>query len=274
MLFSLVVQQFTIPFLQLKAVPSLCSKIYGMILQLGSLKSKMRTNLMELTKQNLPYKGLSLNMTLRLERKQKEADGFRSDPRCVSSAAWYISDKTPEFSPRAATATSDLEFSLDLSCWTPWLGCLMYACLWSSQDKVLIKTSTIHGGNSLVVQWLRLCILTVEGLGSTPGGELRSHKLCDVAKKKTEKRKHQPTQDFSSGNRHPKFSCCTTSTEVSAPSLCWPQDPSCASQTPHWAPVLPGGRVLQWQQHHHWRKPSYDTVTLSLHVVYKTVIYF
>ena len=196
MLFSLVVQQFTIPFLQLKAVPSLCSKIYGMILQLGSLKSKMRTNLMELTKQNLPYKGLSLNMTLRLERKQKEADGFRSDPRCVSSAAWYISDKTPEFSPRAATATSDLEFSLDLSCWTPWLGCLMYACLWSSQDKVLIKTSTIHGGNSLVVQWLRLCILTVEGLGSTPGGELRSHKLCDVAKKKNRKKEAPANPGF------------------------------------------------------------------------------
>ena len=85
MLFSLAVQLFAISF-QLKAVPSLCSKIYGMILQLGSLKSKMRTNLMELTKQNLPFKGLSLIMTLRLERKQKEADGFRLRPTlCIFS---------------------------------------------------------------------------------------------------------------------------------------------------------------------------------------------
>ena len=67
-----------------------------------------------------------------------------------------------------------------------------------------------------------------------------------------QKRKHQPARISFLETGTPSFhAVSSTSTEVSAPSLCWPQDPSCASQRPHWAPVLPGGRMLQWQQHYH-----------------------
>ena len=38
--------------------------------------------------------------------------------------------------------------------------------------------------NSMAAQWLGLCTFTAKGRGSIPGLELRSHKLCAVAKKK------------------------------------------------------------------------------------------
>ena len=46
-------------------------------------------------------------------------------------------------------------------------------------------------GNSLVVQWLGLCIFTAEGPGSIPGlvRELRSHKPCGMAKKNPPKQR-------------------------------------------------------------------------------------
>ena len=93
-------------------------------------------------------------------------------------------------------------------------------------------------------------------------------------KKKTEKKEAPDSQDFPPGNRYPKFSGCSTSTEVSAPSLCWPRT----------HPVLPklhtGPQFCQEAGYYSGSsittkvKPSYYIVTLLLHAVYKIVIYF
>ena len=46
-------------------------------------------------------------------------------------------------------------------------------------------------GNSLAVQWLGLCALAAEGLGSIPGQELRSHK---PSSQKKQNKKYPPPQ--------------------------------------------------------------------------------
>ena len=61
--------------------------------------------------------------------------------------------------------------------WRHWSG-------WRATEE-FIKTQVIHGA-SLVVQWLRLHIPNAGGTGSIPG-ELRSHLLKGMAKKKKKK---------------------------------------------------------------------------------------
>lgn len=51
-------------------------------------------------------------------------------------------------------------------------------------------TSTIHG-LPLAVQWFRLCSSKGGSLGSIPGGDLRSPRLCGVTKKKKRERERE-----------------------------------------------------------------------------------
>ena len=49
-------------------------------------------------------------------------------------------------------------------------------------------------GTSLAVQLLRLCALNAGGMGSIPGGELRSHRQHGVAKKTPENKQTKKTK--------------------------------------------------------------------------------
>ena len=55
--------------------------------------------------------------------------------------------------------------------------------------KQTVKTTSTIRGLPLAVQWFRLCSSNAGRLGSIPGQDLRSPRLCGVTKKKRERQK-------------------------------------------------------------------------------------
>ena len=55
--------------------------------------------------------------------------------------------------------------------------------------KQTVKTTSTIRGLPLAVQWFRLCSSNAGRLGSIPGQDLRSPRLCGVTKKKRERDK-------------------------------------------------------------------------------------